>query len=230
MTQFRDYLGGNYTIYQQSLTQMIEDLHSAADTPEDQPDIPGPSFGPSLARPTSERRGRGRPRKSIDPTQLETLSRSRNTREAVGIIFECSGRTIRRRLVDLGLSPAGQPVCQTQQLQDGSYVQEYHPGVSSDLSQLSDNDLDILIQNIHTQFPSFGRRMIDGYLLQMGQRVPRRRINQSYSRLFGPSNRHFGQRRIPRAPYNVPGPNRLWHHDGQHGKVVVHHAIVIFSD
>ncbi|KAJ4499578.1 hypothetical protein C8R41DRAFT_28864 [Lentinula lateritia] len=164
--QFRDYLGGNYTIYQQSLTQMIEDLHSAADTPEDQPDIPGPSFGPSLARPTSERRGRGRPRKSIDPTQLETLSRSRNTREAVGIIFECSGRTIRRRLVDLGLSPAGQPVCQTQQLQDGSYVQEYHPGVSSDLSQLSDNDLDILIQNIHTQFPSFGRRMIDGYLLQ----------------------------------------------------------------
>ncbi|KAJ3872255.1 hypothetical protein F5051DRAFT_433176 [Lentinula edodes] len=59
--QFRDYLGGNYTIYQQSLTQMIEDLHSAAHTPEDQPDIPGPSFGPSLARPTSERRGRGGP-------------------------------------------------------------------------------------------------------------------------------------------------------------------------
>lgn len=198
---------------------MIRALQDAATHAADQPDTAGPAFGPSISTgDTAARRGRGRPRKSIDPAQLQTLTHSsRMTRDNVGIIFECSGRTIRRRLVDHGLSPAGPPVYTTSRSEDGSLIQTYHSGSSSDLSQLTDAEIDILIRDVHTQFPSFGRRMIDGYLLQLGQRVPRRRIDDSYIRLFGPPDRTFAQRRIVRAPYNVPGPNSLWHHDGQHG-------------
>lgn len=198
---------------------MIQALRNAASGAADRPDTTGPVFGPSTsAVNTGQRRGRGRPRKSVDPTQLQTLTHSsRMTRNAVGVIFECSGRTIRRRLVDHGISPAGPPVYTTSQSADGTIIQTYHPGSSSDLSQLTNAELDILIRDIHTQFPSFGWQMIDGYLLQVGQRVPKRQIDESYTRLFGPSDRTFAQRRIARAPYNVPGPNSLWHHDGQHG-------------
>ena len=60
--------------------------------------------------------------------------------------------------------------------------------------------------------------MIDGYLMALGERVPRRRIEKSYLRVIGPPNNQFGDRRIERRVYSVPGPNALWHHDGQHGE------------
>ncbi|KAE9388231.1 hypothetical protein BT96DRAFT_981129 [Gymnopus androsaceus JB14] len=163
--QYHQYLGGNYTIYTESLPSMIQALQNAASGTSDQPDAPGPSFG-SLSDDTSARRGPGRPKKLIDPVQLQTLSTSsRITRATVGTVFECSGRTIRHRLVENGLSPAGPPVYNLTEQPNGSFVQTYHPGSSSDLSQLSDPELDNLISDIHTQFPSFGRRMIDGFCI-----------------------------------------------------------------
>lgn len=210
------WLGQDYSIYTDSLNRMIEALQQARIIALDQPDAPAPLLsGPGI----EVIRGPGRPRKNIDPGMLQALTTSsRTTRNRLGELFECSGRTIRRRLVDYGLSPSGPPVYRTTQDSDGDTVQIFSPGTSSDLSSLSDNELDVLLRDIHIQFPSFGRRMIDGYLLQMGQRVPRSRVLASYERLFGPSDQHFAQRRIARTPYNVPGPNSLWHHDGQHGR------------
>lgn len=195
---------------------MIAVLRQAATTFPDYPDAPPPTFEQPSDVPV--RRQRGRPRKIVNPDALEAItSSSRATRDRVGQVFECSGRTIRRRLIEYGMSPAGPPVYETTQEPDGTYIQTFYPGSSADLSSLSDDELDALMQQIRTQFPSFGRRMIDGYLMQLGQRVPRRRINESFSRLFGPSNRRFAQRTIQRSTYSVPGPGSLWHHDGQHG-------------
>ena len=43
-------------------------------------------------------------------------------------------------------------------------------------------------------------------------------VVESYLRVIGPPNNQFGNRRIERRVYSVPGPNTLWHHDGQHGR------------
>ncbi|KAJ2981471.1 hypothetical protein NUW54_g10871 [Trametes sanguinea] len=116
---------------------------------------------------------------------------------------------------------------------DGSTTVTHTSGSSSELSQLLDVELDRLILEIHNQFPSFGRRMIDGYLLVIGERVPRRRVEEAYARVVGPSTLTFGPRRIERRIYTVAGPNALWHHDGQHGlirwKIVIHAFIDGFS-
>lgn len=195
-----------------SLQRMIDALDQARTTSSDLPDAAPPTLGQRImtGRP-------GRPRIHVDPTVLEGLNTGRTTRPQVAAHFHCGTRTIRRRLIEHGLSQPGPPVYDQQDNGDGTITRSYHPGVSSDLAHLTDPELDELMLQIHTQFPSFGRRMIDGYLLQMGQRVPRSRILASYTRVLGPSNQLFAPRRLHRRVYSVPGPNSLWHHDGQHG-------------
>ncbi|KAG6875746.1 hypothetical protein C0992_002551, partial [Termitomyces sp. T32_za158] len=177
----------------------------------DYPDLPPFEFGGLIHDGNP-----GPPRIDIRPEHLASLSTGRTTHEQIATIYGCSARTIRRRLLEYNLSMPGPPVY-TQELQeDGTIRRIYSAGVSSDLSQLSDNELDQLMLNIYEQFPSFGRRMIDGYLMRLGERVPRRRIEESYQRVIGPSTSTFARRRIQRRVYSVPGPNSLWHHDGQH--------------
>jgi hypothetical protein len=69
---------------------------------------------------------------------------------------------------------------------------------------------------ILTQYPRFGRRMIDGQLCHMGVIVPRSCIQASYSRVHGLPIAAFGVHHITRRVYNVKGYNSLMHHDGQH--------------
>ena len=86
------------------------------------------------------------------------------------------------------------------------------------MSDLSDDALDGIVRQIIENFPSFGRRMLNGHLRYLGHRVPRSRLQASYHRVRGgPSSNQFGTRRIEQRVYSVPGPNSLWHHDGQHG-------------
>ena len=102
--------------------------------------------------------------------------------------------------------------------EDGTTRHVYSAGRLSDLSQMTDEQLDTVMVTIYERFPSFGQRMVDGYLMALGERVPRRRIIESFQRVIGPPVATFGNRRIERHVYSVPGPNSLWHHDGQHGK------------
>jgi hypothetical protein len=53
-------------------------------------------------------------------------------------------------------------------------------------------------------------------LQRLGYRISRERITQSLVRI-DPVQRVFQRIRIRRRVYSVPGPNSLWHHDGQHG-------------
>ncbi|KAJ3014489.1 hypothetical protein NUW54_g1296 [Trametes sanguinea] len=216
------------------LTQMLANLahmqialsQAAQLAPEGPDSLPAVPLGSRISTG-------GRPAVSIQPEDLAALSQGRTTRGQIAHLYDCHPRTIRRRLLAFGLSVPGLPVFQEEYHADGSTTLRHTPGGPSDLSQISDEDLDQLILSAHEQFPSFGRRMIDGYLLTLGERVPRQRVEESYARVVGPSPATFGPRRIERRSYTVPGPNSLWHHDGQHGlirwKIVIHAFIDGFS-
>jgi hypothetical protein len=85
------------------------------------------------------------------------------------------------------------------------------------LSTLSDDDLDVLITQLRSNFHRAGLSMLDGMLRHLGHRLPRERIRASLMRI-DPVQRVFQRIRIRRRVYSVPGPNSLWHHDGQHGE------------
>lgn len=191
---------------------MITALDAAVTSSSDPPDAPPVGLGSRATQGSV-----GRPPINIDRADLAVLNVGRVSHTRLAELYHCHPRTIRRRLLEYGLSAPGPPVYIDEPQLDGSISRTYNVGSSSDLSLLSDRDLDQLILNIYNQFPSFGRRMIDGYLLQLGERVPRRRIIESYLRVVGPSPHNFGPRRIERRVYSVPGPMALVHHDGQHG-------------
>ncbi|KAJ6501015.1 hypothetical protein DFH09DRAFT_1252122 [Mycena vulgaris] len=87
------------------------------------------------------------------------------------------------------------------------------------LSELSNEELDILLLRLRSHFRRAGLAMLDGMLRRLGHRVPRERVRQSLLRI-DPVRRIFERIRIRRRIYSVAGPNALWHHDGQHGKSV----------
>lgn len=58
--------------------------------------------------------------------------------------------------------------------------------------------------------------MIHGYFHSIGENIPHERIAQSLRRI-DQIGRVFRRHVIERKAYSVPGPNALWHHDGQHG-------------
>ena len=193
---------------------MILALENAMVTSSDPPDGEPLSFSTRISSGEP-----GRPSVDITPEDLARLATGRTTHEQIAQIYMCSARTIRRRLLEYGLSTPGPPVYVDEPQPDNTVLRTYSAGVSSDLSRLDDSELDQLLLRIYEQFPSFGRRMIDGYLMQLGERVPRQRVVASYLRVIGPPTATFATRRIQRRVYSVPGPNSLWHHDGQHGKM-----------
>ncbi|KAF5366951.1 hypothetical protein D9757_010853 [Collybiopsis confluens] len=97
---------------------------------------------------------------------------------------------------------------------------------------IDDEALDMEIRRLHMAFPRAGLRMLDGMLRQGGIIVPQDRISLSLYRV-DPVKRVFDRVRLKRRGYSVPGPNSLWHHDGQHGLirwgVVIHGFIDGFS-
>ena len=85
------------------------------------------------------------------------------------------------------------------------------------LSQFTDNELDAILADLKKQFMHAGISMMDGMLHSMGIRVQCTRIRDLLLRI-DPVHWVFERITIRRCTYSVPGPNSLWHHDGQHGK------------
>ena len=73
-----------------------------------------------------------------------------------------------------------------QEEEDGSKERVYSRRSCANLSKATDEELDAILISIYEQFPSFGRRMIDGYLMASGECVPRRRIEQSFEGYWAP--------------------------------------------
>lgn len=206
--------------------RMVDSLDNAAIASNDPPDHP-----PTLPdqHPTIRTGKPGRPRIDIDKSKLTVLSQGRATNKDVGRAFGSSSSTIRRRKLEYELAEPGPPVYTEIQDPDGTISRVYRPGVCSSLSKLTDTELDDLILECYQQFPTFGRTLIDGYLLEKGHRVPRRRVIDSYRRVVGLPVRTFGERRLWRRTYHVPGPNSLWHHDGNHCEFFIYVQLTFLS-
>ena len=189
---------------------MVERLAEASQRSADPPDeLPMPIA-------TLVHTGRpGRPRIHIDPNILAAALELRGPTH-LAPVFGVSSRTIRRHVLAHGLVEPGPPVYVEYVDEAGNSYRMYGSSTGA-ISQISDDQLDEIVRSLVQAFPMFGRQMINGHLLHLGQRIPRARLQESYNRVHGPPASSFGPRRLQHRVYSVPGPNSLAHHDGQHG-------------
>ena len=195
---------------------MVDSLDQACHQSSD------PYRGPQLQVVSRVQTGRrGRPRIEINQDFLQYALVLRCPTGISKSLQSCSSRTICRRALEHGLVDPGAPVCTEEELPNGQVAQVYTSSTPP-VSVLSDPELDALLTSILQIFPDFGRRMLSGRLLSLGHNVPRERIRDSYLHVHGSSGA-FGHRTIHRKVYSVAGANSLWHHDGQHGKLLSLH-------
>ena len=96
-------------------------------------------------------------------------------------------------------------------------------------SDISDADLDSIIQAYQESNPNCGQTLLCGYLHSRQINVQRKRIRESLIRIDPLRQRISWHPRITRRVYEVPGDNSLWHIDGHHSLIrwrfVVHAGI-----
>lgn len=201
-----------YQTLQASTLEMIMELDSSILIAQDEPD------GPPIQTTWTNRTGKpGRPRKEVHPELLaEGLQLRGGPTHLTGVFDSVSSRTLRRRALDYGIAKPGQPVYVDTAQADGTSQRVFN-SMTPLVSNLPDEQVDIIMRHILETFPTFGLRMIRGRFDADGHRLPRQRISDSYLRVLGPPVNRFGDRRIDRGPYKVAGPNSVWHNDGQHG-------------
>lgn len=137
---------------------------------------------------------RGRPSYNIPYEQLNFLVERRFSKKQMAAILGVSERTIQRRLQHFGLSVRG------------TY------------SNLTDQELDLTVQEILRVHPNTGNRRMSGYLAARGVRIQQRKIRESMRRVDpeGTLIRALELNVINRRRYSVPSPLALWHIDGNH--------------
>jgi hypothetical protein len=189
---------------------------------------------------TVETGTRGRPAYDIDPDFLRWAYSLRST-SSIARFLGVSRQTIRSALLLHGIAvpqqqpatlvshngPNNAPENISQNANDGDYLvnseEAQHPAETPNiasytgpLSTISDDELDNLLISLRRHYRRAGITMFDGMLRRLGHHVPRERIRQALIRV-DPVQRVFQRITIRRRTYHVPGPNSLWHHDGQHG-------------
>ena len=110
-------------------------------------------------------------------------------------------------------------------------------GLGSDtmprFAAITDAELDVLVRDIARRTPFSGIRMVQGEVESQGIHVQRERIRASLHRVDSLNIRARFSHVIERRRYRVPGPNSLWHVDGNHKlihwKFVVHGGIDGFT-
>jgi hypothetical protein len=178
---------------------------------------------------------RGRPSLLIDREFLQWAYSLRSI-SSIAHFLDVSRGLVRRQLVEHGIAePQSQPF-----MLSAGYTDDGDSGGNDDVldpsgdvsspsdnmhfttsytspqSAIADNELDDLVIRLRRHFRRAGVTMLGGMLQRLGYRISRERITQSLVRI-DPVQRVFQRIRIRRRVYSVPGPNSLWHHDGQHG-------------
>jgi phage antirepressor YoqD-like protein len=165
----------------------------------------------TIPRPVTEVRTgkRGRPRKSIDPNFLrqafEPNRRIKVTRLAK--VLGMTRQTLTKRLKE--------------------------ENVFFKFSQLSNDDLDILVRTYRTVHPNQGERYLFGFLRRHGIRLQKDRIRKSIMRVDRLGLTVRQRTAIKRTTYKVKRPNALWHGDGHHKLIlwgiVIHGFVDCYS-
>lgn len=150
---------------------------------------------------------RGRPRKNVDPKVLhEAFQGNRRIPKTVlANLLGIDRKTLQTRLKE----------------------QE----INSGFSEISDEELDTLLEDYHQENPAGGRAYIIGRLRASSLRIQRRRIIDSMNRVdrLGQGMRQEVGKKKQQKHYQVPRPNSLWHIDGHHKLIawgIVIHGVV----
>ncbi|XP_014671669.1 PREDICTED: uncharacterized protein LOC106812336 isoform X2 [Priapulus caudatus] len=114
-------------------------------------------------------------------------------------------------------------------------LQEFNLAARQKYALLTDAELQALVTDAVRQFPNSGYRMIQSHLSSQGIKVQEYRI-RSAIRCVDPEGvlqRALQISFIQRRCYSVPGPNCLWHIDGNHKlirwRIVIHGGIDGYS-
>lgn len=135
--------------------------------------------------------GPGRPKVFIRIEQVEFLRNLRFTRTQIAKLFGISRRTLYE-------------------------IRSQHGLVGSDFTNITDQELDVAITRVKRTMPNIGQSMVKGVLRAQGIHVPLLHIRQSVLRLDPINTAIRWAAPITRRVYSVPGPNALWHLDGNH--------------
>ena len=155
-------------------------------------------------------RCRGRPQVDIEEEQLRFLLEHHFKIKDMVAMFGCSSRTIQRRMSEYGLD------------------------YQSRFSDITDNDLDSLVDEITVRLPTCGVRSILGMLRAQGVCVQRERVRASLHRTDPQGVEIRLRKALHRRQYSVKSPNSLWHIDGYHKlirswRMVIHGGIDGYS-
>ena len=83
-------------------------------------------------------------------------------------------------------------------------------------TDISDSDLDSVVERIKITHPNDGECLMSGHLTQRGIIVPRARLRASIHRVDPENTALRRSIAIRRRVYYVEGPNALWHIDTHH--------------
>ena len=151
---------------------------------------------------------RGRPRIMIRENQLCFLIENGFRINDIANMFQCSRRTIERRIAELSVR-------------------------CFDFSTISDADLDSLVQRIVLLHPQAGEKTVSGQLKSQGYKIQRQRIRDSITRVDPIGVQLRSTRSLHRREYHVESPNSVWHLDGYHKlicwRIVIHGGIDGYS-
>ena len=95
------------------------------------------------------------------------------------------------------------------------YLQSYQIR-KQEYSQLSDEELDSLVERFKRKRPTTGSGYLRGHLLQQGWRIQRDRLLASISRVDGIQKALQKNLAIKHRKYVSSRPNAVWHMDGHH--------------
>ena len=112
-------------------------------------------------------------------------------------------------------------------------LEEEGVDLTSTYSDISNSELDRMVESIKQTHPNDGERLVIGHLHRLGIVLPRSRVRASIHRVDPINTAIRRSVTIRRRVYSVEGPNSLWHIDGHHKlikwRIVVHGGIDGYS-
>ena len=129
---------------------------------------------------------------SITKDQLQYLLDQQFTQSDTVKMLGCSARTIHRQILQFGLS-----------------------GLCT-YSTLSDTELDEVVEDFVSSFPTAGYKTLAGHFSTLGLKLQRQRVRDSMYRVDPWGVEQQSHCVLHRRKYKVSGPNSLCHIDGHH--------------
>ena len=165
------------------------------------------AVGTSYTCPLTRTGRRGRPRYTVQKSQIEFLREKRFCWVRIAKLLNISIRTLQRHREQLGIT-------------DEPYT------------NISDGDLTQVMQEVRLTTPNVGQMCMVGALRSCGMHVQRFRVHQIL-RIDPLGTVLRWNQAVYRRRYSVPYPNALWHIDGNHKliswRMVIHACIDGYS-